>query len=119
MCNTDYDPCQVWELWSPRARKEHRCGECHAPIKPGESYARVNYLFEGAWGTAIRCAACYFLCELIEEAECGGEGQILWGELREEVGEHGGPYNEERDEYEPGWPGEFFNALESRRSPVP
>jgi hypothetical protein len=56
---------------------------------------------------------------LIEEAECGGEGQILWGELREEVGEHVGPYNEERDEYEPGWPGEFFNALESRRSPVP
>lgn len=115
MCTSDYETWTVYEFWAPRARKEHRCGECHVMIQPGESYMRVNHLFDGKWGTDVRCAGCYFLAELIEETECGGEGQILMGELSTEVDEHVGPYIEERDEYEPGWPGLMFQALVNRQ----
>jgi hypothetical protein len=120
MCSVDFDPAQVWECWSPRARKPHRCSECGYTIKPGESYARVNALSDGSWWTAVRCSACYFLCELIEETECDGHGQILWGGdgLQEEVREFYGEYDD-NDNHTPHWARVAYDALCARAEASP
>ena len=89
-------------------------------IRPGEDYVRVGCLFEGSWSTLIRCAPCDFLADMIETFECGGEGQILFGGLQEEISNLGsGDYNEETDEYAPHWACAAFDAIVASREVTP
>lgn len=51
-----------------RARKEHRCEECHEVIKPGDRYEFVSGIWDG-WPSALKtCLSCveirdHFACE--------------------------------------------------------
>jgi len=122
MCDTDFDPPQIFTLRAPRARKPHRCEECRTTIQPGETYARCAGLTDGNWWGGVRCAGCYFLAETIQELECGGEGQILWGggQLDEEIREMDqGDYDEEADEFAPNWARVAFDALCARAEATP
>lgn len=57
-------PCVGWEERVVVARKAHRCGECGAPIAPGERYGRASGVilpgFDADPGpcTWKRCMAC-------------------------------------------------------------
>ena len=114
MCSTDFDPASIFEVNAIRAKKRHRCDECGVDVLPGESYARADWLADGAWNHSVRCAGCYFLCQAIETLECGGHGQILWGGdcLREEVNE----LDESRfdDTIAPHWTRVALDALRDR-----
>jgi hypothetical protein len=52
------DYCAVWNVTWRRARKEHKCCECHETIRPGERYEHVFYVFEGTPGTYKTCEFC-------------------------------------------------------------
>lgn len=41
-----------------KARVQHACLECRAPIKPGERYVENAQLFDGHWATWKVCLAC-------------------------------------------------------------
>ncbi len=85
MCDVDYDPCAVFDVTTPKARRPHECGECYLPIKPGRQYVRVGMLFEGSWRTYRAHAECWALMQFIEEKVCGGHGTILLHGLGEEI----------------------------------
>lgn len=59
MCYLDYEPCAVWDVTTPRARKAHRCGCCGSPIAIGEQYTRVFTVTDGDAATGKSCAACW------------------------------------------------------------
>lgn len=53
--------CEPSELFDDRivaARKAHQCGECRAPILPGEKYHNISALTEGQWYHIKVCACC-------------------------------------------------------------
>lgn len=58
MCEVDYDPCEVWVVTTPTARKSHRCDCCAGVIPPGVRYTRTFSICEGAASTGKHCAAC-------------------------------------------------------------
>ena len=59
MCNFEIDePCQVWKESTPKARKQHTCSSCGGTIEPGETYLRVNIVFDGSASTSKACASC-------------------------------------------------------------
>jgi hypothetical protein len=69
-CWCDLDPVDVYQLKRPRARKEHRCDECHGTIRPGTHYAIVNSMCDGEWVHAKRCTPCQaiaddYLCGIV------------------------------------------------------
>lgn len=121
MCQSDYDDCALFSVRAVRARKRHRCDECACPILPGEDYARASWLSDdGAWGSSLRCAQCFFLCDAIETLICGDHGTIPWGGgwLREELDELGVLHSRTRtEEYtrDFAWAGELFDFVKYRR----
>ncbi len=50
-----------------KARKEHRCVECHWPIMPGDLYQRYRGISDGEPVTAKTCAACQELWDKVLE----------------------------------------------------
>lgn len=80
----DGEYCTLWREKKVTARKEHRCIECNATIKPGEEYGRADTLYDGQWDSMARCAACLVLAELAATfaKECA-----QWGVLDEQIGE--------------------------------
>jgi hypothetical protein len=87
MCNTDFDPADVWNETTRRARREHTCGECYLPIPRGRHYVHVSWLYDGRWRTHRMHVECDTLASFIEDEICGGHGTILTGGLGEEIGE--------------------------------
>lgn len=87
MCNTDYDPADVWTETTRRARKQHKCSECYRPIPAGRHYVHITYLAEGKWHVHRMHAECDALATFIEDQVCGGHGAILTGGLSEEIAE--------------------------------
>ena len=49
-----------------KARKQHRCLECNAPILPGETYEYAAGKSEGGMWDAKTCAACLALVDWIK-----------------------------------------------------
>jgi len=43
---------------TPKARKEHKCCECHRTIKPGEHYQRVTGVWDHDPNTFKTCTEC-------------------------------------------------------------
>lgn len=86
MCRIDdYDEGpEFFQETEPRARKEHRCGDCGRTIKSGEKYLRSV----GKWGYEINshvtCAHCKAASRWLQTA-CGG---YLFGGIGEELREH-------------------------------
>ena len=54
----DGDYCTVWNVTWQRARKQHRCCECHEPIMPGQKYEKIFAVFEGDVSTHKTCEFC-------------------------------------------------------------
>lgn len=84
MC-VDYDGgCEFIQEKMVKARKEHRCCECHRTIQPGESYEKTVGNWEGAFSVFKTCAHCVAAREWIMDT-CGG---FMYCGLDEELKEH-------------------------------
>src|SRR5678815_3249011 len=108
MCSIDLDPCDVFKLSSPRAKRRHRCDECGVDILPRETYQRATWLSDGSWGGSVRCNPCSLLAGLVEDLICCEPGGIPWGggQLDEEVTYIYGPAGD--------WAREQFDAIKNR-----
>jgi hypothetical protein len=90
MCFYYDQTCEVWRDSYPKARKQHKCVECHKAIHPGETYHRVNYIFDGSAGSWAECSRCHAVRAKIAEIEQsrGCHGAEAWcptGELSEAI----------------------------------
>ena len=70
--------CDLPTLYSERdvrARKQHRCCECRISIKAGETYSRVEGLWDGQFSTYKTCTPCAefrnWLAQMMPRYECG------------------------------------------------
>lgn len=59
MCEINLDPCDVWKVSRPKARKAHRCAACGGTIAPGTQYVRLFTLFDGEARDDASCAECW------------------------------------------------------------
>ncbi len=94
MCFYDVEPADVSRLTTPRARKQHKCGECGAVIFPGERYVSVTMIIKGECISCKECQRCADLrqrvidhelaegCEL-QYADPGYNGHLLMDAARE------------------------------------
>jgi hypothetical protein len=67
-----------------KARKEHRCYECHRQIVTGETYEAAKGVSDGDIQTFKTCAHCVWARTWIVE-QCGG---FLYGGVLEDLREH-------------------------------
>ena len=89
MCNTDYDPADLYQQSVRRARKEHRCAECYRRIEAGETYRYVFGVWSGVSSSYHVCQHCN-IALLWLVAECIG---FMHGGIKEEIHEHAQEYN--------------------------
>ena len=85
MCDCEAPECISTE-WR-KARKEHRCIECHVPIAPGELYEFISGIWDGEPDSYKTCRACAFKRKHIENKrypECGPCFGDLVSEVRED-----------------------------------
>lgn len=127
MCDIDFDPPSFYHSTTRRARKIHRCIECHGPIPPGTRYLHVFGVWDGDASGMHTHLECYELWEFVRDVVCGGEGAITHGGLYEEcrhaADEYGlCGYDEERDEYAENpllgvlkWIRDTYVAMEANR----
>jgi hypothetical protein len=63
-CYCDYEqPTFISVANVKRARRQHKCAECRAPIPAGTAYEYVSGLWEGDFNTFHICALCKELRE--------------------------------------------------------
>ena len=82
----DYDDCDAGDFTrvkNRKARKEHKCGECHRIINPGETYEYSVIKFQGDIGTHKMCLDCLSVRGAFFCNGCYTEG--LWEELAESM----------------------------------
>jgi hypothetical protein len=86
MCRIDDDDGYLQELdtSTPKARKEHRCGECRRTISPGETYERYTGIWDGAFAVYKTCAHCQQARAWLFR-ECNG---WIFTEVPDELEEH-------------------------------
>ncbi len=85
-CDCDYEPCQIYNETRYTARKEHRCTECGGRIPKGESYVRIESLYDGRWSTDKHCGDCRVtICSVGEIL--GGKGCFCFalGNMRQDL----------------------------------
>lgn len=58
VCLDLFDGPEVGTKTMRKARKLHKCCECHQEINPGETYEHVTGLWDGAWSSFKTCAIC-------------------------------------------------------------
>lgn len=81
-CNcsvTDYVISGVSFTDMRRARKPHKCGECHRTIEPGETYEDCRQLFDYGWDRYKTCLG----CKNIRDHLC--PHGWYWGSVAEQV----------------------------------
>lgn len=88
MCRTDGEQADVYSVYKPIARKEHKCGECRRTILAGEPYERHSMVYEGTASDHAICSHCAVLSTWIG-IQCGG---TVTGELIEDIEEHARDY---------------------------
>jgi hypothetical protein len=80
----------------PKARKPHRCSDCHRRIDPGETYRR-GVGFDGTawtWKDCAHCLAALSLYDLAWDGEYNADSFATWStdgahdlrELRDQAG---------------------------------
>lgn len=89
MCDTSNN-ASVFDVRYVRARKQHRCEECRAPIPVGILHARIGMLIEGSWSTNRMHYECLVLWGSAAGELCGHPGYVFVGGLWEELGEYDG-----------------------------
>jgi hypothetical protein len=94
VCIGGYD-CDGYPEFSdfswPKARKEHKCGDCNKTIPKGEKYQRWAGKFDGEMFTEKRCAICVeirdaFTCT--ESDQTGPPNGELWSDIAEYMFPH-------------------------------
>lgn len=88
MCRIDGEPADVYSVYKPIARKEHKCGECRRIILAGEPYERHSMVYDGTASDHAICSHCAVLTEWLA-IECGG---TVTGEMIEDIEEHAHDY---------------------------
>lgn len=89
MC--DYDPPEFFWCRTPKARKEHKCGECGIKILKGEIYQVFTGKWDGNMDTYKSCLPCAQLYDYAQKNEIPVEGTyshtgcLYYGELQEVV----------------------------------
>lgn len=62
MCDLDFsdgeDP-KFSRVENRKARKQHKCNTCNAPILPGSKYALLSYEINGSVDSQKSCEACW------------------------------------------------------------
>lgn len=56
MC--DGNPPQAFSAYNRKARKEHKCCECHKTIQPGETYSYASGIWDGEPKSYKSCRGC-------------------------------------------------------------
>jgi len=81
------------------ARKQHKCCECGAEIKPGDAYERVTGKWSGDFDSIATCEPCADLRESLSAVWCTAYHNLRddYAEYCVEIGAH--KYDEEKDEY--------------------
>lgn len=67
----------------PKARKQHRCGECRRDIPKGSQYEKVSGKYDGAMYSEKTCCDC---AEIRSAFVCDGAGPVfgeMWNDLTE------------------------------------
>ena len=72
--------CEFSHVETRRARKPHKCCECHKEIAIGERYEHARDKFDGEMWTAETCLIC---AEIADAFYCNGRlyGGGLWDEM--------------------------------------
>lgn len=89
MCDIYGETCEVWVETVRRARKQHTCCECDAPIPVGHEYVQINSVFDGRGSTDRRHTACVVIWDVIARDLCGHPGYSLLHGLQPEIEEQG------------------------------
>jgi len=71
MCVIEFDPVEVWEEHTRKARKHHRCSCCRAPIRSGEQYRTIFAVGEDGMLFEKSCEACGIARDEFAEAHDG------------------------------------------------
>jgi hypothetical protein len=77
----------------PKARKKHKCCECHREIAIGEKYQLVKGCWDGEWSKYKTCLPCYELRNKINSDMRGLDDPLCFEGLQETA-----------QEYEYQWP---------------
>lgn len=80
----DGDYSVIWEVTTPKARKQYVCCECGVAINPGDTYERVKSLYDGRWWNYKTCTFCTGAAWWLE-TQCDG---YIKTRLWEDLGEH-------------------------------
>ena len=100
----DGEQSVIYEKTTPKARIQHKCSECFAPIAAGEAYERVVGLWPSCdgWETFKTCARCIALREFVKsnvKCFCWNHGNMISDAL------------ETADHYRDPGNGLYFGAL--------
>lgn len=68
------EPPDVYDVSTPKAKKQHTCCECRGFIEPGEKYQRVRGLWDHEWLNFKTCLDCVILRDEISGERRWGEG---------------------------------------------
>lgn len=60
-CDCDAEMPSAFRQWRPRARKRHRCLECHGFIETGETYQKSSGVWNGQGCSFTTCEQCHAL----------------------------------------------------------
>lgn len=69
MCFTNFEPAEVFRTTRRRARKAHRCDDCHDGIQRGEMYRYSSGIFDGEPFSLKTCRRCLYDISRIYTAE--------------------------------------------------
>lgn len=70
-CSNDYNTPELFnETLIKKCAKEHKCSGCHDTIEKGESYKRIEGLWDGDFSTFKFCEGCIKVMEELESAGC-------------------------------------------------
>jgi hypothetical protein len=86
VCMIEYADCSTETISKEirKARKPHRCGECHREIGKGELYERYTHKTDGSFGVEVTCGHCHEACAWLLR-ECHG---YMFGKVEEDLREH-------------------------------
>lgn len=97
----------VYTITHPKARKEHRCCECHGVIRKGETYLRFDGIWLGKGGSYATCPDCEKIRDEVVSMAADPDEWPAFGELHRDCEGYGGELEER------------FRANQSRRAPAP
>jgi hypothetical protein len=78
-CYCAYEPASAYVQSWHKARKQHKCYECHRAIHPGELYEKVWAIWDGNMGVVKTCTRCLDLREYVKvhvPCFCIGHGMV-------------------------------------------